>query len=158
VAQHPTQRTQLTQENLGYLLAKAVQEWNKVLHAGFCEAGFCEVKPSFGSVLIPLFEEDGLRMGELARRSRLSRQTMTTLVRSMEEKALVERHPDPEDGRATRIYLSARSRAFEPVANRVLASIDRRVRQLLSTAERDDLTRALNRLQTLSDDPADPEG
>jgi hypothetical protein len=31
-------------------------------------------------LLMPLFEEDGLRQGELGRRARLSKQTMTTIV------------------------------------------------------------------------------
>ena len=46
-----------TRENLGYLLAKASQRWNELLHAEFVREGFPEVRPSYGSVLIPLFEE-----------------------------------------------------------------------------------------------------
>ena len=56
-----------SRENLGYLLAKASQRWNELLAEGFAAAGFPEVRPSYGSVLIPLIEEDGLRMGEIAR-------------------------------------------------------------------------------------------
>ena len=33
-------------------------------------------------MLVPLFEEDGLRIGELAERSHLAKQTMTTMVRA----------------------------------------------------------------------------
>jgi len=67
--------------NLGFLLAKASQRWNELLAERFFERGFGEVRPSYGSVLLPLFEEDGLRMGQIAERARLSKQTMTTLVR-----------------------------------------------------------------------------
>src|SRR5919109_3727219 len=67
--------------NLGFELAKASQRWNELLAAGFAERGYGEVRPAYGSVLLPLFEEDGLRMGQIARRSRLSKQTITTLVR-----------------------------------------------------------------------------
>src|SRR2546430_1327666 len=70
--------------NLGFLLAKAAQHWNDLLAERFRARGFGEVRPSYGSVLLPLFEEDGLRMGEIARRARLSKQTMTTLVRLCE--------------------------------------------------------------------------
>jgi hypothetical protein len=41
--------------------------------ARFVAAGFPDVRPSHGSILLPLFEEDGLRMGELAARARLSK-------------------------------------------------------------------------------------
>ena len=42
------------------------------------------MRPSYGSILIPLFEDDGLRIGEVARRARLSKQTLTTMVRLLE--------------------------------------------------------------------------
>jgi hypothetical protein len=70
-----------TRENLGFLLAKASQRWNELLYQRFAAAGYPDVRPSYGSVLVPLFEEDGLRMGELAARARLSKQTITTIVR-----------------------------------------------------------------------------
>jgi len=110
----------MDRDDLGFLLAKATQRWNELLQERFRDAGWDEVRPSYGSILVPLFEEDGLRMGELARRSRLSKQTMTTMVRLLEREGLVERVPDPEDGRATRILLTAKARRFEPVAERTL--------------------------------------
>jgi len=87
-------------------------------------AGFAEVRPSYGSLLLPLFEEDGLRMGELGRRARLSKQTVTTMVRLIERDGLVERRPDPADARATRIHLTARAKRFRPVAESVLAELE----------------------------------
>ena len=126
-----TRMARATRENLGYLLAKASQHWNEQLQAGFAAAGYPEVRASYGSVLVPLFEEDGLRMGELARRTRLSKQTMTTLVRLCERDGLVRRRVDPEDGRATRVHLTAKARRFEPVAEHVLAHLDRDVRRAL---------------------------
>ena len=76
-------------DDLGFLLAKAAQRWNELLAERFAAAGYGDVSPSYGSVLLPLFEEDGLRLGELARRARLSKQTMTELVRRLERDGLV---------------------------------------------------------------------
>lgn len=112
-----------TRENLGFLLAKASQRWNELLHAHFSERGYGDVRPAYGSILIPLFEEDGLRMGELGRRARLAKQTMTTMVRLLERDGLVRRERDPDDGRASRIFLTERSHEFQPVAERVLAEL-----------------------------------
>jgi DNA-binding MarR family transcriptional regulator len=123
--------TVITRENLGFLLAKASQRWNELLAAGFSEHGFPEVRPSYGSVLVPLFEEDGLRMGEIAKRSRLSKQTMTTMVRLAERDGLVVREPDPEDARAVRVRLSDRAREFAPVAERVLKRLEERAAGIL---------------------------
>jgi DNA-binding MarR family transcriptional regulator len=112
-----------TRDDLGFLLAKATQRWNELLAERFRAAGYGEVRPSYGSVLLPLFEEDGLRMGELARRSRLSKQTMTTLVRLAERDGLVQRRPDPADGRAALVSLTQRTRDFEGIADVLLAEI-----------------------------------
>lgn len=114
----------LDRGNLGYLLAKASQRWNELLHARFVRDGFPEVRPAYGSVLVPLFEEDGLRMGVLARRARLSKQTMTTLVRLCEREGLVERGRDVADRRAFRVSLTERGRAFAPVAARAVQELD----------------------------------
>lgn len=113
----------MDRDDLGFLLAKATQRWNELLQERFRAAGWDGVRPSYGSILVPLFEEDGLRMGELARRSRLSKQTMTTMVRLLERDGLVRREPDPNDGRAFRIVLTDRARRFEPVAERTLEEL-----------------------------------
>ena len=114
----------MDRDDLGFLLAKATQRWNELLQEQFRAAGWSAVRPSYGSILVPLFEEDGLRMGELARRARLSKQTMTTMVRLLERDGLVRREPDPADGRACRIVLTAKARKFEPVAEHALAELD----------------------------------
>jgi DNA-binding MarR family transcriptional regulator len=128
-----------------------MQRWNELLTERFEAAGFGDVRPSYGSVLLPLFEEDGLRMGELARRARLSKQTMTELVRRMERDGLVERRSDPADGRASLIFLSKRSRAFEPVAAGVLAELDWFVRSVLDPARVDELKASLRALIELGE-------
>ena len=138
-----------TRGNLGFLLAKASQRWNELLRASFSEQGFSEVRPSYGSVLIPLFEEDGLRIGEIARRSRLSKQTMTTMVRLAERDGLVVREPDPEDARAVRVRLSERAREFAPVAERTLKRLDRRVAELIGQARQRGLHEVLTELADL---------
>jgi DNA-binding MarR family transcriptional regulator len=127
--------SELTRDNLGWLLAKALQRWNERLEAGFRSAGFPEVRPSYGSVLVPLFEEDGLRMGELARRSGLSKQAMTSLVRSVEQAGLVARDRDSGDGRAYRVSLTPRGHELRPVAESVLAELAGRARSELSDEE-----------------------
>jgi DNA-binding MarR family transcriptional regulator len=141
--------TRATRENLGYLLAKASQRWNELLYEAFVGEGFAEVRPAYGSVILPLYEEDGLRMGELASRARLSKQTMTTLVRLTERNGLVRRERDREDRRASRVYLTSRARLFQPVAERVLAELEERVASRLPAADRPILTASLKEVLLL---------
>jgi DNA-binding MarR family transcriptional regulator len=132
-----------TTGNLGFLLAKASQRWNELLYEHFIARGYAEVRPSYGSLLLPLFEEDGLRMGQLAERARLSKQTMTTMVRLLERDGLVTRERDAADGRAFRIHLSGRAKDFQPVAEEVLGELDRLVQQALTPRATTALERAL---------------
>jgi DNA-binding MarR family transcriptional regulator len=130
-----TQTAAPTRANLGFELAKASQRWNELLLEEFRARGFGEVRPAYGSVLLPLFEQDGLRMGELAARARLSKQTMTTLIRLMERAGLVTRQPDPHDGRAVLVELTERAREFAPVAGEVVAMLEDRIARRLPAAQ-----------------------
>ena len=140
---------QVDTRNLGFRLAKASQHWNELLAEAFAECGFAEVRPSYGSVLLPLFEEDGLRMGQIAERARLSKQTMTTLVRLCERDGLVSRERDPFDARAFRIQLTARAKDFRPVAGEILRELDAKVLAALGERQRNALARALKGVMDL---------
>jgi DNA-binding MarR family transcriptional regulator len=145
----PTSATHATTANLGFLLAKAAARWNELLAAAFAERGFDKVRPAYGSVLLPLFEEDGLRMGELAERARLSKQTLTSMIGQMERDGLVTRERDPQDGRAWRVQLTPRARALKTVAEEVLGDLDARVAEHLSRSTTETTRQALRDLMNL---------
>ena len=133
----------IERDDLGFLLAVASRRWNEILERRFAEAGFGEVRASYGAVLVPLFEEDGLRMGELARRAHLSKQTMTTLARLLERDGLITRRPDDTDARATRVFLTRRATAFAPAAENILASLASEFEDVLGATRARQLRRAL---------------
>jgi DNA-binding MarR family transcriptional regulator len=135
--------------DLGFLLALAGRRWNETLERRFAGAGFGEVRASYGALLIPLFEEDGLRMSELARRARLSKQTLTTMARLLERDGLVTRRTDPDDARATRVFLTRRATRFRTVAEAVLRDLDAQVVRTLGQAETARLRRSLTLLADL---------
>jgi DNA-binding MarR family transcriptional regulator len=109
----------------------------------FAEHGFPDVRASYGSVLVPLFERDGRRVGELAAVSHLSKQAMTGLVRLCEDDGLVLRERDLDDGRAFRVSLSARGRRFQTVADEVLRELDEELVRSLGARKHDALVAAL---------------
>jgi DNA-binding MarR family transcriptional regulator len=139
----------VTRGNLGFLLAKASQRWNELLYERFVAHGFPEVRPAYGSILVPLFEEDELRIGELARRARLAKQTLTTMVRLLERDGLVQRQRDPADGRAFLVSLTPRARRLRPVADEVLRELDELVRSRLTANQRAALPAALKEVIAL---------
>lgn len=63
------------------------------------------------SVLARLDREGAQCIGELAAAERVRPQSMSQTLAELESDALIERHPDPTDGRRTRIALTAAGRA-----------------------------------------------
>ena len=135
----------IRRSNLGFLLAKASQRWNEQLAERFNALGYPEVRPSFGSVLVPLFEQDGLRIVEIAHRSGISKQTLTTLLRQVENAGLIYRSEDPEDKRAARIRLSAKGHAFAQIARGVVHEMEQQAIALLEDLPAEQLVAWLKR-------------
>jgi DNA-binding MarR family transcriptional regulator len=143
VARTISEPTASTTTNVGFLLAKASQRFNELLVQRFAERGFPEVRASYGSVLVPLFERDALRLGELASVSRLSKQAITGLVKLCEDDGLVVRERDADDRRAFRVSLSAHGRRFQTVADDVLRELDEELVRSLGIRNHDALVEAL---------------
>jgi DNA-binding MarR family transcriptional regulator len=136
-------------ENLGFLLAKASQRFNERLVERLAEHGFPEVRASYGSVLMPLFEQDHLRVGEIAARARLSKQAMTRLVAQCEADGLVQRRRDDADGRAFRVDLTLRGSELRSAAQRVLSELDEEIIAVLGRRDVDALRTALKGVMEL---------
>ena len=139
----------VTTDNAGFLLAKASQRFNELLVAGLAEKGFPEVRPSYGSVLVPLFTGGDLRLGEIAGQARLSKQALTGLVALCDKDGLVTRERDPEDGRAFRISLTPRGRQLQQAAEATLAELDDEIVAELGIRRRDALIEALKGVMDL---------
>ncbi len=75
----------------------------------------------------------------------ISQRMLTLTLRGLERDGLVTREPDPDDGRATLIHLTARARTFRPVADEVLANLEARVAERLTKKEATALKRALTK-------------
>ena len=72
-----------------------------------------DIQPAHASALQPLWQlADGMRLTELAQIARITKQSMGALVDALEAAGYVERVDDPADGRAWRVRLTARGRAF----------------------------------------------
>ncbi len=76
-------------------------------------SGYKGIQPAHSAAIQPLWlRPEGLRLTELARVSRLTKQSMSTLVSELESAGYVTRAPDADDARAMRIRLTARGRRY----------------------------------------------
>lgn len=88
-----------------------------------------------------------LRMQDLGERVVLSRSRVSRLVDDLEADGLIERRPDPSDGRATLACLTPTGRAaFRRAAPVYLRGIERHFTALLTDAERQTIARGLQRV------------
>lgn len=94
---------------------------------------------------------DGTRLGELADRARVTKQTAGHLVDQLERAGYVVRTPDPSDGRARLVRLTDRARAVVPVANAEVVAVLDEWEAHLGPELMGALEEALSRLASVSD-------
>ena len=118
--------------------AEQLAEW-------IAASGFAGVQPAHSAVFQPLWQmPEGARITTLARASRITKQSMSTLITDLEAGGYVERVGDPHDARATRVRLTARGRAYGKAVRAFALSIEQewarrigaqRVEELRATLE-----------------------
>jgi DNA-binding MarR family transcriptional regulator len=97
-------------DSVGQLLFRAARLFNEMALARVRERlGGPKVRASHTS-LFPFVDLEGTRLTELAARMGVSKQAAGQLVGELEEMGVLERVPDPADGRAKLVRFSARGR------------------------------------------------
>jgi DNA-binding MarR family transcriptional regulator len=109
------------------------------------------ITPSQVSVLFRIEQSEPVRMGVLAHLERITPASLSKVVDSLETLDLVDREPDPLDGRVTLLKVSATGR--ELIQSQRAASTMALEEALaeLATADRDVLLQSLPALEKLSE-------
>jgi DNA-binding MarR family transcriptional regulator len=71
------------------------------------------VVPGQFAQLLSLYQEDGLTQAQLCERVRIEQPTMANTLARMERDGLIDRLPDPVDGRRSLVTLTKRARDIE---------------------------------------------
>lgn len=103
--------------DLGILLALAYQEFVRGLREEHARAGFDDLGRSDGFVFRALAARP-LTVSDLATRLQVTKQAAAQIVDDMQARGLVERRPDPSDGRARLLRLTDRGEAALATARR----------------------------------------
>ena len=93
-------------------------------HQALAAAGFPDVQPTHGNNLFRHLRREGSRITEIAEQAQLTKQHIGNLADYLEERGYVERVPDPEDGRAKLVRLTAKGREVERVAEETLQRLE----------------------------------
>lgn len=93
------------------------------------------VVPGQFAQLLTLFEEEPLTQRELCDRVRIEQPTMAATLQRMDRDGLIERAPDPGDGRRVQITLSARARELAGPLSEAAREVNDRATRGLDVAE-----------------------
>ncbi len=96
-------------------------------------------------VMLVLWEEDGMRVGDIGERLFLDSATLTPLLKRLESAGLVTRTRAPDDERSVIVALTAQGRALRERARGVPGQVGRAA--CLSGRERDELRVSLQTLR-----------
>jgi len=106
------------------------------------------VTASQSGLLFVLGQRDGVLMGEAGAALDLGPPGISGLVDRMIAAKLIQRRPDPEDGRAWRLWLTPAGRAALAETKAGLSEINARLTEGFSDAELDVVSRWLTSFQT----------
>jgi DNA-binding MarR family transcriptional regulator len=88
------------------------------------EAGYADLRPGHGCVFGNIDPENGSRLTDLAERAMMTKQTVGEVTNDLVALGYVERVPDPEDGRAKIIRLTAKGREAHATATRLIDGLE----------------------------------
>ncbi|MFU8872840.1 MarR family winged helix-turn-helix transcriptional regulator [Micromonospora sp. SL4-19] len=100
---------------VGLLLRLAAQQWGTDMDAALQANGIEGITPAHANV-IPFVPPEGIQIGELARSAKVRKQSMAQSVELLVASGYVTRRPDPNDGRASLIFLTDKGRALWPAS------------------------------------------
>lgn len=136
--------------NIGLLLYIPYRALENRVFAAVAAAGFADITVAQARILQRI-SPDGTRLTDLAEASQVTKQTAGFLVDQLERAGYVRRVPDPADGRARLVQLTAKAARAVPVGNGEVAKIEAEWARHLGPRRMAALRDALTRLREITD-------
>jgi DNA-binding MarR family transcriptional regulator len=108
---------------IGLLLRLANQRWSTEMDAELDGLGVHDLTAAHARV-IPFVPAEGISVQALATKARVRKQTMAHSVDQLIDSGLVERRPDPNDRRASRVVLTEAGLAIRPKSHAAGAAVE----------------------------------
>lgn len=105
------------------LLDVAFDAFASELERRVAETAFSDIRITHGCVFGNI-EPDGSRLTELAERARMTKQSVGEVASELEQRGYLERVPDPSDGRAKIIRLTARGQEAMAIGRGIIDEIE----------------------------------
>jgi DNA-binding MarR family transcriptional regulator len=125
------------------LLRTAYNLLSAAIYRGVAQTGASDLRPAHGNAMEMLAIQDGLRLTDIAARAGMAPQSMGELVDDLVSKGYLERHEDPADRRAKRIYLTGKGRATAAASKAAMRQVEEQISQLLGARQYQQMRRDL---------------
>ncbi|HZB15388.1 MAG TPA: MarR family transcriptional regulator [Chryseolinea sp.] len=106
--------------------------WHAIARMYNQQASKYDVTTSIGFVLLNIHSEEGTPATKIAPLMGLEARSLTRMLKTMEEKKLIYRYPDPVDKRSVRIYLTDLGKKKKELSRASVLLFNNRVRELIS--------------------------
>ena len=98
----------------GFLMAKIRQVGGRISARVLKESGV-EINPAQGRIMFALWQNDGVPINELARKTQLGKSSLTSMLDRLEKMGYVRRERSPQDRRKVMIRRADKDRSLEKV-------------------------------------------
>ena len=99
-----------------------------------------------GFVLLNIHPEFGTRATKIAPLMGLEATSLSRILKTMEEQELIYRKPDPEDGRAVRIFLTKQGHEDQEIAKDLVLGFNDKVRGEVTLQDLNAFFRVINKI------------
>jgi DNA-binding MarR family transcriptional regulator len=134
--------TQLRDMHLGRVLLKLERQFTQQVLSKLAEQGITEITLRH-FVVIPFVTDVGIRSVEIAKKAGVSKQAVGKLVEELEGYGYLEVRPDPNDGRASLVFLSDKGEHFLQTAIESTNILEKQWQQLIGAKRFNNMKQAL---------------
>lgn len=130
----------------GFLIAKIHQTSGRIFAKILKEHCICHINPAQGRILFVLWEKDEIPIGELAKKTQLSKSTLTSMLDRLEKAGHIVRVRPVGDRRTILIKLTEKDKNLQKVYDKVSDKMTNIFYKEFSSKEIDELEDYLKRI------------
>ena len=130
----------------GFLVAKIHQVSGRIFTRKLKEHQIDEINPAQGRILFALWQNDGISINELAKKTSLGKSTLTSMLDRLEESGYVIRIPSREDRRKILIQRTEKNKNLQDLYNQVSQEMTNLFYEGFSENEIDEFEQYLKRI------------
>ncbi|WP_425636706.1 MarR family winged helix-turn-helix transcriptional regulator [Algoriphagus yeomjeoni] len=136
------------EETVDYHIKSAWHAISRMYNQQAAEEGFTT---AIGFVLININSTEGTPATKIAPKLGLETRSLTRMLKTMEEKGMIYKMPDPIDKRSVRIFLTDEGKRKKQISVNTIREFNEQVREIVSEEELQDFFKIFEKIQLVID-------